>query len=249
MRLTLHIWRQEGPTAPGRLCRYVVEDAEPEMSFLDLLDHLNESLIKKGERPIAFDSDCREGICGACGVMINGQAHGPWPKTTTCQLPLRAFRDGEKITVEPFRARAFPIIRDLCVDRSALDRIIAAGGYISTNAGSAPEANTIPVHRAVAERALDAASCIGCGACVAACPNGSASLFSAAKLVHLGLLPQGQPERELRVKKMVAQMDREGFGGCTQFGECQKACPKGISIGHIAQMNADYLRATLRDAK
>jgi succinate dehydrogenase / fumarate reductase iron-sulfur subunit len=247
MRLTLKIWRQEGPSAPGRLVRYEVRDARPEMSFLDLLDQLNESLAAKGEPPIAFDSDCREGICGACGVVINGAPHGPLKKTTTCQLPLSAFREGDEITVEPFRARAFPVLRDLCVDRSALDRIIAAGGFVSVKAGSAPEANSLPIAKPVAEAALDAASCIGCGACVAACPNGSASLFTAAKLRHLSLLPQGQPERARRAQSMIAAMDGEGFGGCTTFGECQRACPKDIALEHIAAMNREGLLAVIRD--
>lgn len=241
MRLTLNIWRQKDPESAGRFHCYTVEDARPEMTFLELLDQLNEQLVISGEQPIAFDSDCREGICGACGVMIDGMPHGPWQKTTTCQLPLRAFADGAEITVEPFRAAAFPILRDLCVDRAALDRIVQAGGFVSVGAGSAPEANTTPIEKRVAESALDAASCIGCGACVAACPNGSASLFTAAKLVHLGLLPQGQPERSRRTEQMVAQMDREGFGGCTQHGECQRACPKGIGIDTIARMNRDQL--------
>jgi succinate dehydrogenase / fumarate reductase iron-sulfur subunit len=246
MRLTLHIWRQDGPHSAGRLVRYVVSDASPAMSFLDLLDHLNERLAASGERPIAFDSDCREGICGACGVVINGRAHGPLKKTTTCQLPLSAFRDGDEITVEPFRARAFPLLRDLCVDRSALDRIVASGGFVSVKTGSAPEANSLPIAKPIAEAALDAAACIGCGACVAACPNGSASLFTAAKLRHLTLLPQGQPERARRTQKMVTAMDDEAFGGCTQFGECQRACPKDIRIEQIAAMNREHLRAVLR---
>lgn len=246
MRLILHIWRQASATSPGRLVRYEVADAAPEMSFLDLLDQLNETQVSRGEAPIAFDSDCREGICGACGVMINGQPHGPRPGTTTCQLPLSAFRDGDEITVEPFRARAFPLIRDLCVDRSALDRIVQAGGYVSVRVGSAPDGNSLPIGKPQAEAALDAAACIGCGACVAACPNGSASLFTAAKLRHLALLPQGQPERQQRAQKMVAAMDAEAFGGCTSYGECQRACPKGISIEHIAAMNRDHLLSTLR---
>ncbi len=241
MRLTLNIWRQKDPASAGRFHRYTIEDARPEMTFLELLDQLNEQLVARGDQPVAFDSDCREGICGACGVMINGMPHGPWKKTTTCQLPLRAFADGAEITVEPFRAAAFPILRDLCVDRAALDRIVQAGGFVSVGTGSAPEANTTPIEKRVAESALDAASCIGCGACVAACPNGSASLFTAAKLVHLGLLPQGQPERSRRTEQMVAQMDREGFGGCTQHGDCQRACPKGIGIDTIARMNRDQL--------
>lgn len=241
MRIILNIWRQEDRKSAGCLKRYTVKDARPEMTFLELLDQLNEGLVADGERPVAFDSDCREGICGACGVMIDGMPHGPWKKTTTCQLPLRAFSDGAEITVEPFRSASFPILRDLCVDRSALDRIVQAGGFVSVGTGSAPEANATPIAKQVAESSLDAASCIGCGACVAACPNGSASLFTAAKLVHLGLLPQGQPERSARAQTMVAQMDREGFGGCTQHGECQRACPKGIGIDTIARLNRDHL--------
>ena len=246
MRLILQIWRQKNEQATGRLCRYEVGDVTAEMSFLDLLDRLNETLLGRGEAPIAFDSDCREGICGACGVTINGRPHGPLPGTTTCQLPLSAFRDGDEITVEPFRAGAFPVIRDLCVDRSALDRIIGAGGYVSVRVGSAPDGNTLPVRKPVAEAALDAAACIGGGACVAACPNGSASLFTAAKLRHLALLPQGQPERDQRTLSMVAAMDAHAFGGCSSFGECQQACPKGLRIEHIAAMNRDHLLATLR---
>lgn len=247
MRLTLRIWHQDGPNAAGRFVRHEVKSAAPEMSFLDLLDLMNEQLIAEGERPIAFDSDCREGICGACGVTINGRPHGPLPKTTTCQLPLSAFRDGDEITVEPFRSRSFPVLRDLCVDRSALDRIVQSGGYVSVKTGSAPEANSLPIPKAVAEAALDAAACIGCGACVAACPNGSASLFTAAKLRHLSLLPQGQPERERRAQRMVNAMDDESFGGCTQFGECQRACPKDIHVDHIAAMNREHLVAVLKN--
>ena len=246
MRLILHIWRQVGPSSTGKLMRYEVPDATPEMSFLDLLDHLNETLVSRGEVPIAFDSDCREGICGACGVMIDGQPHGPRPGTTTCQLPLSAFRDGDEITVEPFRAAAFPPIRDLCVDRGALDRIVQAGGFVSVRVGAAPDGNSLPIAKPAAEAALDAAACIGCGACVAACPNGSASLFTAAKLRHLALLPQGQPERKRRAQSMVQAMDEQGFGGCSGFGECQAACPKGISIENITAMNRDHVHAVLR---
>lgn len=246
MKLRLHVWRQPGPRAAGRFVEYQPENVIPDMSFLEMLDTLNESLLARGERPIAFDADCREGICGSCGLMINGVAHG-WPKATaTCQLYMRSFRDGEKIWVEPWRARAFPVIEDLVVNRSALDRIIASGGYVSVEAGSAPEANSTLVPRDDANGAMDAASCIGCGACVAACPNASASLFTAAKIAHLGLLPQGQPERERRVLKMVAQMDAEGFGHCTLHGECQTACPKEISIDTIARMNSDWLYAVFK---
>lgn len=246
MRLILRIWRQDGPRAAGRFVRYEVPPARPAMSFLDLLDSLNEQLVERGEPPIAFDSDCREGICGACGVQINGRPHGPLPKTTTCQLPLSAFRDGQELVVEPLRAQAFPVVRDLCVDRSALDRIVQAGGFISVKTGSAPEANGLPVAKQVAEAALDAAACIGCGACVAACPNGSASLFTAAKLRHLALLPQGQPERTRRAQTMIAAMDAEGFGGCTNFAACERACPKDLRVAHIAAMNREHLLSVLR---
>jgi succinate dehydrogenase / fumarate reductase iron-sulfur subunit len=217
------------------------------MSFLEMLDVVNERLISAGKEPIAFDHDCREGICGACSLVINGVPHGPQKGTTTCQLHMRHFRDGETITIEPWRARPFPVIRDLVVDRGAFDRIIQAGGYISVSTGNAPEANSVPIAREAAERAMDAAACIGCGACVAACPNASAMLFTAAKITHLGLLPQGQPERERRARNMVHQMDLEGFGGCTNFGECQEACPKNISVETIARMNRDYRVAVLTD--
>lgn len=243
MKLTLHVWRQPGPAAAGRFVEYHPDGVAPDMSFLEMLDTLNESLLARGERPIAFDSDCREGICGACGMMINGVAHGPSRATATCQLYMRRFRDGEKIWIEPWRARAFPVIEDLVVNRSALDRVIAAGGYVSINTGSAPEANSTLVPKHDADGAMDAAACIGCGACVAACPNASASLFTAAKIAHLGLLPQGQSERNRRALRMVAQMDAEGFGNCTFHGECQEVCPKQISIDTIARMNGDYVRA------
>jgi len=246
MNLTLHIWRQAGPDAPGRMVRYPARDISPDLSFLEMLDVVNEGLAEQGEAPIAFDHDCREGICGSCGLMINGVAHGPNRGTATCQLHMRSFRDGDEIRIEPWRARAFPVIRDLVVDRRALDRIIAAGGYISAATGSAPDGNAILVPKDDADAAMDAAQCIGCGACVAACPNGSASLFTAAKITHLGLLPQGQPERYHRVRRMVEQMDREGFGGCTLYGECQEACPKSISIDTITRMNRDFLRAAAR---
>jgi succinate dehydrogenase / fumarate reductase iron-sulfur subunit len=222
---------------------YDARGVSPDMSFLEMLDVVNEGLVARGEEPIAFDHDCREGICGACGMMINGIAHGPMVATATCQLHMRHFRDGDVIWIEPWRARAFPVVKDLIVDRSAFDRIIAAGGFISVNTGSAPEANSIPVAKHQADDAMDAAACIACGACVAACPNGSASLFTAAKISHLGLLPHGQPERLRRALRMVAKMDEEGFGHCTLFGECQEACPKAISIDTIARMNRDFLLA------
>lgn len=245
MKVTLRVWRQATPDAPGAFVTYQANDVSPEMSFLEMLDVVNEELTEKGEQPIAFDHDCREGICGTCGVMINGVAHGPEQATTTCQLHMRSFRDGDTLTVEPWRAKAFPVLRDLCVDRSALDRIIASGGYVAVNTGSAPDGNAIPVAKPDAEAAMDAATCIGCGACVAACPNGSASLFTGAKIAHLGYLPQGQPERYRRALRMIAQMDLENFGSCTLFGECQAACPKAISIDVIARMNQDYWRASL----
>jgi len=245
MKVTLHVWRQAGPQANGSLVRYEARDVSPDMSFLEMLDVVNEGLTERGETPIAFDHDCREGICGSCSLMINGVAHGPNRGTATCQLHMRSFRDGEEIYIEPWRARAFPVIRDLVVDRSALDRIIAAGGYISAPTGSAPDGNALLIAKDVVDTAMDAAQCIGCGACVAACPNGSASLFTAAKVAHLGLLPQGQPERPDRARRMVRRMDLEGFGHCTLYGECQEACPKEISIDTITRMNGDFLRASL----
>jgi succinate dehydrogenase / fumarate reductase iron-sulfur subunit len=245
MNFTLHVWRQPNARSEGRFVRYEARDITPDMSFLEMIDVVNEGLITAGEEPIAFDHDCREGICGMCSMMINGVAHGPMKGTATCQLHMRSFADGETIRIEPWRARAFPVIRDLCVDRSAFDRIIAAGGYVSVRTGSPQDANAIPVPKPDADRAMDAAACIGCGACVAACPNGSASLFTAAKVSHLGLLPQGQPERARRVMRMVEQMDAEGFGGCSWYGECMEACPKEISIDFITRMNGDYLRASL----
>lgn len=246
MKFRLKIWRQAGPDQPGRFEEYTVDNILPEMSFLEMLDQLNEELIRQDQEPIAFDSDCREGICGMCGLMINGMAHGPKRGCTTCELRMREFPDGATITVEPFRADAFPVVKDLVVDRSALDRIIAAGGYISVNTGSAPDANSILIPKDVAEEAMDAAACIGCGACVAACPNASAALFTGAKISQLALLPQGHPERERRVISMVEQMDLEGFGGCSNHGECEAACPKGISIVNIARMRREYVRATLK---
>jgi succinate dehydrogenase / fumarate reductase iron-sulfur subunit len=245
LNLTLRVWRQPGPGAPGRFVEYPAPGISQDASFLEMLDIVNERLIETGDTPIAFDHDCREGICGSCGMMINGVAHGPERGTATCQLHMRRFRDGDVITIEPWRARAFPVLRDLVVDRSALDRVIQAGGFISANTGSAPDGNAIPIPKDAVERAMDAAQCIGCGACVAACPNGSASLFTAAKITHLALLPQGQPERQRRALGMVLRMDAEGFGGCTLFGECQDACPKEIGIETISRMNRDYLRALL----
>ncbi len=244
MHLTLKVWRQPGPNAEGGLQTYEATDVSPDMSFLEMLDVVNERLIEKGEVPIAFDHDCREGICGSCGMMINGVAHGPMKGTATCQLHMRSFTSGDTVVIEPWRARAFPVVKDLVVNRSAFDRIIGAGGYVSIATGGAPDGNAIPVAKVDADVAMDAAACIGCGACVAACPNGSASLFTSAKVSHLGLLPQGQPERYRRALKMVAQMDIESFGGCTLFGECQEACPKEISIDFISRMNRDFLKAS-----
>jgi succinate dehydrogenase / fumarate reductase iron-sulfur subunit len=231
------------------MVRYEAGDISPDMSFLEMLDVVNERLMERGEEPIAFDHDCREGICGSCSLMINGVAHGPTRGTATCQLHMRSFQDGDVIYIEPWRARALPVIRDLTVDRSALDRIIAAGGYISAPTGSAPDGNTILIPKEDVDTAMDAAQCIGCGACVAACPNGSASLFTAAKISHLGLLPQGQPERYQRALRMVRQMDAEGFGHCTLYGECQEACPKEISIDTITRMNRDYLLASFKSGR
>ncbi|HET9924108.1 MAG TPA: succinate dehydrogenase/fumarate reductase iron-sulfur subunit [Methylomirabilota bacterium] len=245
MKATFRIWRQRGPHDAGGFVRYTVDDTRPETTLLEELDRLNEGLVSRGEPPVAFDGDCREGICGACGIVVDGRPHGPLPGTTTCMLPLRAFRDGATITLEPLRTGAFPVVRDLVVDRGVLDRVVQAGGYVSVRAGSAPEANTIPVTRAAAERALDAAACIGCGACVAACPNGSAALFIGAKLRHLGLLPQGQPERARRTQALVAAADREPLGGCSLHGECEAVCPKGIGLDVIAAMNRDHLADTL----
>jgi len=246
VRLTLKIWRQERRDSSGRFQTYEVEDISPDYSFLEMLDILNERLEEKGERPIAFDHDCREGICGTCGMVVNGEAHGPWDRSTTCQLHMRAFKDGDEILVEPFRARAFPVLQDLMVDRSAFDRIIQAGGYVSVGTGSAPEANILPVPKPTAELAFDAASCIGCGACVAQCPNGAAQLFTSAKVGHLNILPQGAPEKDRRAVAMVEQMEAEIFGSCSNFRECEAVCPKGISIDWIARMNRDYLRAKLK---
>ncbi len=243
MTLTLRVWRQEGPSARGRLVDYVARGVSPHMSLLELLDVVNEDLTAKGEDPIAFDSDCREGICGSCGVMVDGVAHGPKTATTTCQLFMRHYADGNVITLEPWRARGFPVVKDLVVDRSAFDRIIAAGGYISVDTGSAPEANAILVPKDDAERAMDSAACIGCGACVAACKNASAVLFVGAKINHLTLLPQGHPERERRVLAMVAQMEKESFGACSNEGECEAVCPKEISVTNIQRLSREYARA------
>ena len=245
MNLSLRVWRQKHARATGGFVDYDAKGIDPDMSFLEMLDIVNEGLIAKGEEPIAFDHDCREGICGMCGTVVNGAPHGPRRATTACQLHMRSFRDGDVLWLEPWRARAFPVVKDLIVDRSAFDRIIAAGGFISAPIGSAPDANALPVRKEDADLAMDAAACIGCGACAAACPNASAMLFTAAKVSHLGLLPQGQPERAERALKMVARMDAEGFGSCTNHNECEAACPKGISVGFIARMNADFLRAGL----
>jgi succinate dehydrogenase / fumarate reductase, iron-sulfur subunit len=245
MTLKLKVWRQAGPNEAGRLVDYVAANIHPDMSFLEMLDVVNDDLIKKGQEPIAFDSDCREGICGSCGCVINGIPHGPDPGATTCQLHMRRFHDGDTIVIEPFRARAFPVIRDLVVDRSALDRIIAAGGYVSMNVGGAPDGNSLPIAKEIADQAMDSAQCIGCGACVAACKNAAAHLFTAAKITHLGLLPQGEAESGRRVARMVEQMDEEGFGSCSNEGECEAVCPKEIPISNIARMNREYFRAAV----
>ena len=248
MHFTLKVWRQPAPEAKGKFEVYEVDQISEDMSFLEVLDVANEDLIEAGIEPIAFDHDCREGICGSCGMMVNGQAHGPGTRTATCQLHMRVFKDGDTIVVEPWRSAAFPLVRDLVVNRSALDRIVESGGFISVSTGAAPEANLIPVPKVVADAAMDAAECIGCGACVAACPNGAAQLFTAAKMQHLNLLPQGQSERYQRAERMVETME-EYFGGCTNHGECQFACPKGISIDVIAYMNRDYLAAKVKNRK
>jgi len=245
MNLTLRVWRQPNAETRGRFQNYQLTDVSPDMSFLEMLDVLNEKLIAESEEPVAFDHDCREGICGMCSLMINGQAHGPDRETTTCQLHMRHFSDGDMIVIEPWRARAFPVIRDLVVDRSAFDRIISTGGYVSVNTGNPADANAIPVPKQDADRAMDAAACIGCGACVAACKNASAMLFVSAKVSQLSLLPQGKPEKARRVLNMVAQMDEEGFGACTNTSECEAACPAGISVSNIARLNREYLSAVL----
>jgi succinate dehydrogenase / fumarate reductase iron-sulfur subunit len=246
LNLTLRIWRQADSRAAGRLETYELRGVSTDSSFLEMLDVLNEQLIAEGREPVAFDHDCREGICGSCGMMINGQAHGPDTLTTACQLHMRRFRDGDTIVIEPWRAKAFPVLRDLVVDRSALDRIAAAGGYISVNAGSAQDANAILVPEDDAEKAMDAAACIGCGACVAACPNASAALFTSAKIAHFALLPQGQPERQHRAERMVRQMDDEGFGHCTNIYECEAACPVGISVANIGRAYREFMRAAFK---
>lgn len=244
MKLTLYIWRQKSRTSGGQMVAYSLNDISPDMSFLEMLDVLNEQLVKKGEEPVAFDHDCREGICGSCSMMINGLAHGPERGTTTCQLHMRSFADGETIYIEPWRAKAFPVIKDLICDRTAFDRVIQAGGFVSVNTGGAPDGNSLPIAKVDADRAMDAAECIGCGACVAACPNASAMLFLSAKVGHLGAMPQGQPERNTRVRAMVVQHDREGFGHCTNINECEAACPKEISVEFIAQLNRDFIGST-----
>ncbi|WP_242885559.1 succinate dehydrogenase/fumarate reductase iron-sulfur subunit [Actinomadura litoris] len=244
MKLTLRVWRQSGPEDKGTMVEYKLDDISPDASFLEMLDVLNEKLIAEGAEPVAFDHDCREGICGMCSLVINGTPHGPERATTTCQLHMRKFRDGEVIDVEPWRAKAFPVVKDLVVDRSAFDRIIASGGFITAPTGTAPEAHAVPVPKPDADAAFEAAECIGCGACVAACPNGSAALFLGAKVTHLGLMPQGQPERWDRVVSMLDTHDGEGFGGCTNTGECTVVCPKGIPLDVIGRLNRDYLGAT-----
>ncbi len=245
MNLTLKVWRQQNSESKGSFETYDVKDISSEMSFLEMFDVLNERLISEGKDPITFDHDCREGICGMCSMYINGRAHGPWQRNTVCQLHMREYKDGDTIVVEPWRSNAFPVIKDLMVDRTAFDRIIEAGGYISVNTGNAEDANNLPIDRAKAEEAFNAAACIGCGACVAACPNGSAMLFVSAKVSQLALLPQGDPERKTRVMNMIAQMDKEGFGNCSNVYNCEAECPKGISVANIARMNREYLRATL----
>ncbi len=245
MNLTLHVWRQKNASTDGAMVKYAANNISPDMSFLEMLDIVNEELTLKGEEPIAFDHDCREGICGTCGLMINGVAHGPEHATTTCQLHMRHFKDGDTIYIEPWRARAFPVVKDLVVDRGAFDRIIEAGGYISVSTGSAPEANSVLVPKENVDLAMDAAACIACGACVAACPNASAMLYTAAKVSHLALLPQGSPERHTRVLNMVAAMDKEGFGGCTNIGECSSVCPKEIGLDFISRLNREMIVANL----
>jgi succinate dehydrogenase / fumarate reductase, iron-sulfur subunit len=249
MNLTLYVWRQKNSADKGRMVRYEANDISPDMSFLEMLDVVNERLIAKNEDPIAFDHDCREGICGTCGMMINGIAHGPRKATTACQLHMRSFKDGDTIYIEPWRATAFPVIKDLMVNRGAFDRIIQAGGFISVQTGSAPDGNAIPISKENADRSMDAAACIACGACVAACPNGSAMLYTSAKVSHLALLPQGEPERFRRVLNMVKQMDAEGFGNCTNHRECEAVCPKEISIDFITLLNREFLKASLLSRK
>jgi succinate dehydrogenase / fumarate reductase iron-sulfur subunit len=245
MKITLNVWRQKDRDSAGFFETHTVNNVNEHMSFLEMLDVLNEGLESEGKEPVAFESDCREGICGSCGCVINGQAHGHVPRATTCQIHMREYKDGDVLTIEPFRAKSFPVIKDLIVDRTAFDRVIQAGGYVSVRTGSAPDANAIPVQKTSADRAFDAAACVGCGACVASCPNASAMLFTGAKVTHLGLIPQGQAERMGRVVAMVDTMDEEDFGHCSNFGECTVACPKGISLDVIAQMNSDLLRAQI----
>jgi len=245
MNITLQVWRQDGPSKPGKFERYEAKDVSEHSSFLEMLDLINEGLIKEGKDPFSFDHDCREGICGMCGMVINGIPHGPQAATTTCQLHMRKFKSGDELWLEPWRAAGFPVVKDLVVDRAAFDRIIQAGGYITSRTGSAPEANGIAIDKKTADAAFDAAACIGCGACVAACPNASAMLFVSAKATHLGLLPQGQPERKDRARKMVAQADAEGFGGCTNHRECEAACPKEIKFANIARLNRDFIGAMI----
>jgi succinate dehydrogenase / fumarate reductase iron-sulfur subunit len=243
INITVEVWRQSGPSDKGRFETYKVDNVSTHASFLEMLDILNEQLIHEGKEPVAFEHDCREGICGSCGMYINGRAHGPQQGVTSCQLHMRSFKNGDHIVIEPWRAAAFPVLKDLVVDRSAFDRIIAAGGYITVDTGSAPEANSIPIPKPIADLAFEAAACIGCGACVAACKNASAMLFVSAKVSHLSLLPQGQPERFKRVEAMIAQMDAEGFGACTNTGACEAECPKSISLTNIARLNRDYIAA------
>ena len=245
MKITLHVWRQKNAQSSGGMEQYIVDGVSADMSFLEMLDMLNEQLIVQGKEPIAFDHDCREGICGTCSLMINGVAHGPDGSTTTCQLHMRSFKDGDAIHIEPWRSRAFPVVRDLVVDRSSFDRIIQSGGFISINAGNAQDANNLPIPKHDSDLSMDAAACIGCGACVASCPNGSAMLFVAAKIGHLAHLPQGQPERAKRARDMVAQMDAEGFGACSNHYECEAVCPKDIPVSFISEMNRDFLKASL----
>ncbi|MGH9632589.1 MAG: succinate dehydrogenase/fumarate reductase iron-sulfur subunit [Bryobacteraceae bacterium] len=249
MNITLNVWRQKSAKEPGRMVKYEARDISPHMSFLEMLDVVNEGLISRGEEPIAFDHDCREGICGACGFMINGIAHGPLPGVTVCQLHMRTFKDGDSLYLEPWRARAFPVVKDLMVNRSAFDRIVASGGFISISTGSAPDGNAILIPKEKADRAMDAAVCIGCGACVAACPNASAALFTGAKIAHLGLLPQGQPERNRRAIRMVMQAQDEGFANCTNIGECEAVCPKLIRLEVIGMMNRDFMRASWQERR
>lgn len=245
MKIDLRVWRQAGPDAPGAFETFAGLEVSPDQSFLEVLDEVNSHLEAQGREPVVFDHDCREGICGSCGAVVNGDAHGPVKRATLCQLHMRSFKDGETVSVEPFRAKAFPLVRDLMVDRAAFDRIIQAGGYVTARTGSAPDANAVPIGKPTADRAFDAAQCIGCGACVAACPNASAMLFTSAKVTHLALLPQGQPQRYQRVVDMVGRHDDEGFGSCTNHGECEAACPKGISLDNIARLNRDLIVATL----